>query len=258
MTSSKGPILVHVTTVPETLGFFRGQISYMKGRGFEVHAVSSPGKLLEEVATREAISVHAVDLPRRITPFLDLLSLLKLYQLFTVLKPNIVHGHTPKGGLLAVIAARLASVPVVFYTIHGLPFTTAKGMKRYLLCWTEKLACLLADRVFAVSRANKRDAVAQGFCHKNKIHLLAAGSCNGVDSEARFNPEKLAPGVRDALRNSCHIPADALVLGYIGRIVQDKGIATLAEAWQYLRQQDTDLYLQSIQYSQFVQFSQQI
>jgi glycosyltransferase involved in cell wall biosynthesis len=243
MTRSKAPILIHITTVPETLGFCRGQIGYMKERGFDVQAVSSPGKLLEETGAREGIPVYAVDLTRRITPLKDLLSLLKMYRLFTFLKPTIVHGHTPKGGLIAVVAARLARVPVVIYTIHGLPFITAKGIKRQLLRWSETLACRLADRVFAVSQANKRTAVAQGFCPKDKIQILGSGSCNGVEGEERFNPQKLAPGIREELRNSYRINSDALVLGYIGRIVRDKGIATLEEAWQSLRRKYPTLYL---------------
>jgi glycosyltransferase involved in cell wall biosynthesis len=236
-------ILVHVTTVPETLNFFRGQIGYLKKQGFEVHAVSSPGELLAEVAAREDISVHAVELPRRITPRQDLVALLKLYRLFTFLKPAIVHGHTPKGGLLAVIAARLARIPGVVYTIHGLPFTTAQGIKRKLLCWSETMACRLADRVFAVSQANKTDAVAQGFCPKEKIQILGSGSCNGVNAEQRFNPQKLAPGTREELRNYYRINPDSLVLGYVGRIVRDKGIAELEEAWQSLRRKFSSLYL---------------
>ena len=236
-------ILVHVTTVPETFNFFRGLIGYLKEQGFEVHAVSSPGKLLEEVEAREDIFTHAVELPRRITPLEDFVALLKLYRLFTSLKPAIVHGHTPKGGLLAVIAARLARIPVVVYTIHGLPFTTAQGIKRKLLCWSETVACRLANRVFAVSLANKTDAVAQGFCPKEKIQILGSGSCNGVEAEQRFNPQKLAPGTREELRNCYRIKADALVLGYVGRIVRDKGIAELAEAWQSLRRKFPSLYL---------------
>lgn len=228
-------ILVHVTTVPETLGFFRGQIGFMKARGMEVHAVSSPGVLLHAAAVREQIPVHAVDLHRRITPWSDLEALARLYGLFRGLQPAIVHAHTPKGGLLGVLAARLARVPVVLYGMRGLPFVTHTGLKRRILCWTETAACRLAHRVIAVSQGVRRTAVNLGFCPEDKIRVLAQGSGNGVDARERFNPQTLPAGLRNQTRELCQIPPDALVMGYMGRIVRDKGIIELEAAWQTLR-----------------------
>jgi len=236
-------ILVHVTTVPQTLGFFRGQIAYMKERGFEVHAVSSPGEWLQLVAAREDIPVHDIDMPRSITPLTDLMALSKLYQLFCYLKPDIVHAHTPKGGLLGVLAARLARVPIVIYGMHGLPFVTASGFKRKLLCWSETISCRLADRVNAVSFSIRQRAAASGFCQETKIHVLGSGSVNGVDALGRFNPKRFPPNKRAEIRHSCQIPPDALVLGYVGRIVRDKGIVELEAAWQLLRPQFPHLHL---------------
>jgi glycosyltransferase involved in cell wall biosynthesis len=236
-------ILVHVTTVPETFNFFRGQIGYLKEQGFEVHAVSSRGSLLEDVAVREEIPIHSVEMTRRITPHRDLIALQKFYRLFSFLKPDIVHGHTPKGGLLGVLGARMAGVPVVVYSIHGLPFTTASGMKRHILCWSEMAACFFADRVFAVSRANLKEALAQGFCQKEKLQVLGNGSCNGVDAEERFNPQKLDLETQEKVKNFYQINRDSLVVGYVGRIVRDKGIAELEESWQSLRQKYSSIYL---------------
>jgi glycosyltransferase involved in cell wall biosynthesis len=236
-------ILIHVTTVPETLGFLRGQIGYMKKRGFEIHAVSSPGKLLEEAGAREGIPVYAIDMPRRITPLKDLVALFNLYRLFRCLKPGMVHAHTPKGGLLGVLAARLAKVPTVIYGMRGLPFVTATGFKRTILRWSEALACRVADRVIVNSLANRQRAVEAGFCPESKIKVLGNGSSNGVDAETRFNPLKIAPGAREEIRRSHVIPAKSPVLGYVGRIVRDKGIGELADAWQDLRKEFFSLHL---------------
>jgi len=236
--------MVQVTTAPETLRFFQGQIGYVKERGFIVHAVSSPGRFLDETAERENIITHGIEMPRSITPLKDLAGLLKIYRLFRQLKPALVHSHTPKGGLLGTIAARLAGVPVVVYTMHGLPFTTSRGLKRRLLCLTETITCSLAERVFAVSLANRRQAINMGFCAEGKIRVLGSGSCNGVDAEERFNPQKLPLGSREKIRSLYGIPpGDSLVLGYVGRIVRDKGIKELEEAWQLLRQEFPKLYL---------------
>jgi glycosyltransferase involved in cell wall biosynthesis len=236
-------VLIHVTTVPETLNFFRGQIGYMKDKGLLVHAVSSPGKSLEETASREAIPVHAVKMSRRITPMADLRALYKLCRLFLVLKPVIVHAHTPKGGLLGTLAARMARVPVVAYTMHGLPFNTATGLKRRTLIGTEAMSCRLADLVFAVSRANRRQVIALGLCSADKIKVLGSGSCNGVDAEGRFNPYKLSPGARAQIRKIYNIPDNCLVLGFVGRIVRDKGIVELEVAWRILRRRFPHVFL---------------
>lgn len=239
----KNPKLVHVTTVPQTWGLFRGQIGFMKERGFEVHAVSSPGDLLHEAAQRERIPVHAVPMPRRIAPGADLVALFKLYRVFRRLKPDIVHGHTPKGGFLAVVAARWARVPIVLYTLRGLRFVTETGWRREVLQWSETLACQLSDRVFSVSRSVMNTAVKAGLCPEKKILVLAQGSSNGVDASTRFNPLSLPPGTRAEVRQCYRIPQDALVTAYVGRIVRDKGIVELAEAWQYLRARFSNLYI---------------
>ena len=235
--------IIHVTTVPTTFGFFQGQIAFMKERGFIVQAVSSPGEALDRTAKREGITVFPVEMHRRITPWADLDSLSKLYHLFRRQKPTVVHAHTPKGGLLGVIAARLARVPIVIYGMRGLPFVTAKGLKRKILMLSETVACRLADRVTAVSFANRDQAIAAGFCPPQKIVVLGKGSSNGVDAECRFNPQKLPAKIRERIRQQYRIPAKALVLGFVGRIVRDKGIVELATAWQRLRDRYPNLYL---------------
>lgn len=236
-------LLIHVTTVPETLNFFQGQIGFLKDNGFEIHAVSSPGEILEEVGEREKIPVHPLEMPRRITPLKDLLVLNKMIRLFRRLKPDLVHSHTPKGGLLGTLAARLAGVPVILYTIHGFPYVTATGLKRRLLHLTESLACRCANQVFAVSAANKKLAEQDGICAPEKIALLGSGSVNGVDAADRFNPDQLPSGTREKVRDSLGIPQDSLVIGYVGRIVRDKGLVELAEAWQVLSRRYPQLYL---------------
>ena len=236
-------VLFHVTTIPETFGFLRGQITYMKEHGIEVHGVSSPGVHLDEVSIREKIPMHPVVMDRKISPFADFKALHQLHQLFRWYKPEIVHAHTPKGGLLGVLAARLAQVPVIIYGMRGLPFVTANGLKRRVLWLSEFLSCQLADRVTAVSFSIQDRALTEGFCSGKKIVVLGKGSSNGVDASNRFNPDKLVLGIRNSIRQHYDIPSNSLVLGYVGRINRDKGIIELEEAWQHLRSQFPELYL---------------
>ncbi|HOM72325.1 MAG TPA: glycosyltransferase, partial [Armatimonadota bacterium] len=110
--ASRRPRLVHITTVPESLGFLTGQVSYMKTRGFVIHAISSPGELLDRFEEQEKVEVHPVLMSRRITPLRDLFSLGRIVFTLRKIRPTIVHAHTPKGGLLGMIAAWLTGVPV--------------------------------------------------------------------------------------------------------------------------------------------------
>lgn len=225
--------LVHVTTVPMTLRFFAGQPSFMRGLGLETMVVSSPGEDLEAFASDQRVPAHAIPMTRRITPGSDLVAVMRLTQLFRSIRPEIVHAHTPKGGLLGMIAAMLAGVPVRIYHVHGLPLETRTGAARRLLIATEHIACRLASRVIAVSRSVERMLVAEGLCRASKVTVLGEGSANGIDHE-RFRPHQIA--ARQATRRRFSIPDDALVVGFVGRLVRDKGLVELWEAWTSLRE----------------------
>lgn len=227
--------LVHLTTVPQTLFFLIGQAGYMRSRGFDVHAVSSPGKRLEEFGNQERIPIHAVPMARAITPMHDLAALWRLWCLFQKLSPTILHAHTPKGGLLGILAAALARVPVRIYHIHGLRFTTTKGIKRQVLVAAEKISCALAHQVLCVSPSVRELAVGLGLCSAQKIKVLGAGTINGIDAVQRFNPQQIGTGVRERTRRQYGIPENALVIGFIGRITRDKGVEDLVSAWERLQ-----------------------
>lgn len=235
--------LLHVTTVPMTLRFLRGQVGFMKKAGYEVEIASSPGEELEAFGSEECVETHAVAMERRIAPLRDLMSLAHLWREIRRANPQIVHSHTPKGGLLGMCAATLAGVPTRCYHLRGLPMMGTSGPKRELLRWCERLSCALADEVFSVSHSLRDVAIAEGLCSPNKISVLAGGSGNGVDSKEQYNPKNYGPEVRAEIRRELGIPADALVVGFVGRLVRDKGIVELAEAWQTIREAHPDAFL---------------
>lgn len=237
------PLVVQVTTVPMSLAFLRGQVGYMKHRGFEIAAVSSPGARLESFGREEGIPVFAVEMARRVTPIRDLRALVRLVSLFRDLRPDIVHAHTPKAGLLGMIAAAMTRVPVRVYHMRGLPLLSATGWRRGLLSWTERVSCHLSHQVLSVSGSIRKEALRMGLSPPHRITVLANGSGNGVDAEGRFDPSRVES--EDVRRVRCRfgIPESARVLGFVGRIVRDKGIMELAEAWSLLRDVFPDLHL---------------
>ncbi|TKJ32443.1 MAG: glycosyltransferase family 1 protein [Planctomycetes bacterium B3_Pla] len=238
--------LIHITTVPFTFRFFHGQIAFLKSRGIEVHAISSPGDelgALEEVEQREAIKVHPVSMQRRISPFRDLVSLWRLWRLLRREQPAIVHSHTPKAGLLGTIATRAARTKVVLLSIFGVRQMTKTGFSRRLLDFTTWLSCKLADCIWCDSFSVRDYIVAKGLCASKKAIVLGHGSVMGVDAREAFSPSKCGPDVRNAVRAEYGIPTNAMVLGFVGRIAADKGMRELASAWRNLRSRYPLLYL---------------
>lgn len=230
------PKLILVTTVGLTLrSFFQGQITYLKDKGFEVIAVSSGGPDLEEFARRERLPVYEIAMSRGISPLADLKAAVRLWMLFLKIGPTIVHGATPKAGVLSMIAATFAGVPVRFYTLHGLMTEIRKGPARALLQMLEWISCALADQVLAVSRSVVDVVVSQRLCPEHKIRVLELGSCNGIDAVNRFNPANLNQNKKKELRSQLCLDKDAIVIGFVGRLVKDKGVVELASAWKRIK-----------------------
>lgn len=235
--------LIHLTTVPQTLLFLRGQAGFFRSQGFDVHAVSSGGEELRWFAATEGVTAHAVPMRRAISPLADLVALLRLWRLFRSLRPDIVHAHTPKAGLLGMIAATLAGVPMRIYHIHGLPVVTSRGLRRALLTMSDRLSCRLAHRVLCVSRSIRELATCERLVAGRRIEVLGAGSINGVDAEHRFRRSAEVLTAAQQVRMRWGIPQDAIVVGFVGRVVREKGVGELAEAWLALRQEFPSAHL---------------
>lgn len=232
------PKLVHVTTVPESLGFVAGQVSWLKARGWEVSCVSSPGPLLDQFGEERGVQVFGVPMARAITPAADLRSVSEVARVLQRLDADIVHAHTPKGGLVGMLAAHLARVPHKVYHMRGLLTLTAGGRRKALLSAAETLTCGLADVVVCQSHSLRRTAIDEGLVEPERATVLLQGS-NGVDTQ-RFCPEGHDRG---ALRHAHGIPKDAVVLGFVGRLVGDKGVVELAQAWKTVSSMRPDVHL---------------
>lgn len=233
--------IVQAFSVPVSLGFIEGQIPYGNRKGFAVHLICSAGTALTAFAEKYGVAYSVVPFKRAITPVHDLVCLWQTYRIFRRIRPAIVHGNTPKAGLLSMLAARLAGVPVRVYEIHGFPFESRHGFSRWLLMRLERLSCWAATDVLAVSNSLRKQAVDQVIVNRDKITVPHHGSCNGVDASGKFNPAKLDPNTLRQLRARLHLRGT--IIGFVGRLTRDKGIAELAAAWRNIREDYPDTIL---------------
>lgn len=232
--SGEKPRLLHVVTSPmgaETM--LRGQLRFLREEGFEVYVASSPGGGLNRVAASDGVTAFAVPMEREIAPLRDVVSLWRLWRLMRRLRPDVCHVGTPKAGLLGGLAALLAGVQRRFYTLHGLRLETATGLRRAILTRAERISCRLAHRVICVSKSLAERAIELGLVEASKTRIVASGSANGVDV-SRFDCTALRQAGARRVRRGLGLPAEATVVGFVGRLSRDKGIAELIDAFQQL------------------------
>lgn len=222
--------IIRISTIAGSLStLLKGQLRFMNAY-YEIIGIASDSIYLNKVRDEEGIRAIAVEMTRTITPFKDLKALFELYRIFKKEKPFIVHTHTPKAGTLGMIAARLAGVPHRLHTIAGLPLLESTGSKRKLLNIVEKLTYACATLVLPNSFGMQDIVIKEKLCSKEKLRVIGNGSSNGIDTE-HYDKKNVSLQRIDAIKQHLNIKPKDIVFLFIGRIVKDKGINELVEAF---------------------------
>ena len=210
------------------------QIKALEALGYDVIAVAGGGVWAASTVECQGIQFHSEPMAREIKPLQDLRSLFRLVAYFRREKFDVVHTHTPKAGLLAPLAARLAGVPTIVHTVHGLLFHDQMSVfRRIIFWWVEKFTATCAH--YLLSQSQEDIAVAQRtrVCRKQKIQYVG----NGIDI-SRFNGDR---SHRLNKRQELGFSNDDFVVGFVGRLVYEKGFAELAAAARALSKRYTSI-----------------
>jgi glycosyltransferase involved in cell wall biosynthesis len=214
----------------------------MQEQGYEVYTMSADGKEIPEVL-KEGVQHILVPMTRKITPLQDFKCLWKMINVIRSIRPDIVHTHTPKAGLLGMMAAWLCGVPVRMHTVAGLPLVESSGLKRFILIATERLTYFCATRVYPNS-VGLQDFMLQSLGVKNdKLKIIGRGSSNGIDT-GYFKKSEVLLNQSKKIRERYSIHKEDVVFSFVGRVVKDKGIGELIAAFRRIQKQtDKKLYL---------------
>lgn len=217
--------IIRAVTVSMSVGFFKPMIKDLQQQGYEVVTVSSPGPELDELRQME-LKVIEVRMERRMSPLKDMKSLWQLIWVFRKERPYMVHSMTPKAGLLSMVAGWLTGVPVRVHTFTGLVWPTETGLKRKILMATDWLTCACATHIIPEGQGVLNDLKDYGVCRK-PMKVLGYGNVKGVDMD-KFNPARFPDVKKDESK---------FRFVFVGRIVGDKGINELVEAFVRLNKE---------------------
>jgi glycosyltransferase involved in cell wall biosynthesis len=235
--------LIRITTVPMALRYLLpGQLRYMKQQGFDVLMISAEGPEKEAVIKNEDCRHIAVNMTRQITPFKDLACLWQLIKIFRKEKPDIVHSHTPKAGLLGMLAAKICGVKIRVHTVAGLPLMVEKGAKYQLLLFIEKLTYWAANQVWPNSGSLYNFITEKRLTSVKKMRVISKGSSNGINLN-RFSAQNLDAAVMAKVKEKIQYNPALKYLLCVGRLVKDKGIAELVNVFCRLQPQYQHLRL---------------
>ena len=215
--------IVLAVTVSESIEFFDSIIGELMEQGYEIVVVSSPGKELDALKENKVKAIP-LSMARRISVVKDITSLIRMIIVFIKERPYMVHSMTPKAGLLCMLASWICRVPKRVHTFTGLVWPTAKGLTKKILMLADWIICSCATHVIPEGQGVLLDLKTSGVC-KKPMKVLGYGNVRGIDMN-HFAPKRFSPVVLSKRRPFTYV--------FVGRIVGDKGINELVEAFQQL------------------------
>lgn len=233
------PKILQVSAVDYTVkNLFLPLIDRLKKEGFIVEIACSEGKESKELEKRGYVFKY-VKIERKISPISNIKSIINLCKIMRDGKYDLVHVHTPSASILARIAAKLARVPIVIYTAHGFYFhdNMSKFEYKFFTTLEKILGRYFTDYIFTQSEEDYRTAKQLGIIEENEMICIG----NGVNLE-KFNVENVQIDTV-SFKTALGIPPRGKVITFIGRLVKEKGIIDLINAFTKIARDYRDIFL---------------
>ena len=230
--TDRPPRVFYLLTDEISYVLVRGQLGFLVDEGFDVTVACRRAQPIEAPKPGtwdEGVAVEHLPFVREPAPPADLRALWATIGLIRRLRPDLVNASTPKAGLLGMLAAWLCRVPTRVYVVRGFRFETATGWRRQLFRRLEWLAMRCANHVVFNSRSLMAVGEREGLIRPGRGEVIGGGSGNGIDV-SRFADDVLP--TRAEARQRFGLPADAPVVGFVGRFTRDKGIEDLVGAFE--------------------------
>ncbi len=240
MKLDKENVLELINLFGSARNFIGNQFSYLNDNGFNMHLICSPANDLSEFAKQQNIEYQAVNLNRQFTPWQDFKALIKICKYIRKNQIGTIIGHQTKGRLLGVLAGRIMGVPNIIIFAHGSIFETSTGLKRKILIFENKFESICAHKIVCVSHFVANLRLDNKIDKPEKQFILGKGTCGGIDTQKKFNPEFITEDEQEELRQKLDIKKEDFIIGFSGRIVRDKGIVELVEAFKLLQNRHPD------------------
>ena len=236
--------ILHVVNIYFVLPYFiGGQFAFFRQKGYRMFAVCSESEYLDGYAREQGFGYKVVPVKRSFSVKQDVKSIRQICSYIRENEIGVIVGHTPKGGLLAMLAGWLMRVPRRIYFRHGLVYETSHGLKRFVLMTVDRISSACATKIVCVSPSVLQRSIEDHLAPADKQLVLGNGTCSGIDTQGKFCPEKINGDHLAAMRRRWGIADGDWVIGYTGRLVKDKGIIELVSAFRKLKKRYRNMKL---------------
>jgi glycosyltransferase involved in cell wall biosynthesis len=215
--------IAHLTTIDMSLRYLLlPQLEAAKELGESI-GISADGVFVPELEERGIRHIALASSTRGMNLLADLKAIGQLWKILRRERPDVLHTHNPKPGVYGRIVGRLAGVPIVVNTVHGLYATPESSLlKRVVVYSLEWIASRFSDAELIQSPEDFDLLSRRGIMPRSKLRLLG----NGVDLERfRANPE-----ARQLVRSELGLSDSQIAVGLVARLVEEKGVPELIEA----------------------------
>ena len=231
-----------LTTLPITIkSFMLGNLNYMADNGYKAYVISQPGEILQKEHLGKVQFIPLLIKHGNVSPLEVLKTIWTLYKIFKKERFDIIQYATSNAALYASIAGWMARVPVRIYCQWGISYTDFHGVYLWFYKLMEKITCIFSTSVQPDSPSNLKFSIQEGLYKASKGHVLLNGSATGVDL-TKYDCSMKKRWNKD-IRDMYSVPQDSFVFGFVGRLVPEKGINELLEAFLSINGEKIYLFL---------------